>query len=191
MVNMASLSTSALDNAICNARRQQPGSICQKCYASSLIKQYSALRNKLKRNMAIYSKVIIPWEQLPLLNIAYFRIEAFGDVSNSTQCVNYINFIRKNRHIKFGWWSKNLNLIKTALKRLGLSDLPSNCKMVYSEPVINCNDTTLDSIKQKYPFVDKIFIVRDDVEGSCGKNCFKCLTCYRSNEHNTVIEKLK
>lgn len=187
MEGMMSLSTSCKTNPFCAKHAAVKGSICEKCYAQRQMKRYTRMSPCLEKNAEVLTSSVIPIEYLPTINAAFFRLEAFGDLINTTQVVNYFNLCKKNPHTKFALWTKNPQMIAPVA-----SEKPDNLQIVLSSIMIN------QTVNNKYPFIDKIFTVydqatidRDNININCGaKKCLECLKCYTKGE--TVInEKLK
>lgn len=118
MENMCSLSTACTANKYCKARTANPKMICSKCYANSQSKRYKGLREKLEKNTEVLTTVIIPKKDLPYLfsPSGLFRFEAFGDLINEIQVVNYFNMASANKHLRFALWTKTLGLSAKPLK---------------------------------------------------------------------------
>ena len=187
MEGMMSLSTSCKTNPFCAKHAQVKGSICSKCYAQRQMKRYTNMSECFERNAEILTTNIIPDEYLPTINAAFFRLEAFGDLINTTQVINYFNLCKKNPHTNFALWTKNPQLIVPVA-----TEKPNNLQIILSSIMIN------KSVNNKYPFIDKIFTVYDqttinkeNININCGaKKCLTCLKCYTKGE--TIInEKLK
>ena len=187
MEGMMSLSTSCRTNPFCIKHAAVKGSICEKCYAQIQMKRYTNMSPCFERNAEVLTDSVIPVEYLPVINAAYFRLESFGDLINTTQVVNYFNLCKKNPRTSFALWTKNPQLIAPVA-----NEKPDNLQIVLSSIMIN------QIVDNKYPFVDKIFTVydketidRDHVNINCGaRKCLECLKCYTKGE--TVInEKLK
>lgn len=188
MEGMMSLSTSCKTNPFCLKHQQIEGSICKKCYADRQMNMYTRMSPCLERNAEILTVDVIPMEYLPVINAAFFRFEAFGDIINSIQVENYFNICKKNPYTKFALWTKNPDLIAPVADKK-----PNNLIIVLSSLMLNKQVN-----KDKYPFVDKVFTVYDaktikekGIDINCGAHkCIECLRCYTDGE--TVInEKLK
>ena len=194
MSGMYSLSTSCTCNEFCKKRSQNTGSVCSHCYAQRQMKMYKTLEKCLIRNTEILTRQIIDEKDLPLINALYFRLEAFGDLNNATQVINYFNLCKKNPEVKFALWTKNLWLIEDVIKN-GIKK-PKNLNIVYS--LHNLNEQN-DKIFEWYPFVDKVFAVFDKkyikengIKINCGaENCLSCGKCYRKSKAKYINEKLK
>lgn len=196
MADIGSCSTSVELNPRCAARAKNPDCICYYCYAASMAKQYSDLSKKLARNTAFYCNGIIPVEKLPLINPAlfpFFRFESFGDIQNTTQVINYINIARYNPSIAFAWWTKNPDIIASALEEYN-EVMPINVNVIYSSPKVNAQ-VDAAALKARYPFITAIFTVYNaayaiehNIDINCGaRDCFKCNVCYRTHDRNGVI----
>lgn len=192
MKEMGSVSTSCKVNANCAKYAQIPGSICSKCYAQRMTKMYKNLDAKLRRNFDALTTDIIPIEELPILNYGYFRIEAFGDLANTTQAINYFHLIQKNPQTFFGWWTKNPKYIAEALETMKIKK-PKNVNIIYSSMFIN------KRMEVEYPFIDKVFTVYDKdyikdnkIKINCGgRSCLSCHRCYEKNRTKYINEQLK
>lgn len=192
-----SLSTSPLLNPLCMGRHFNPKLICYHCYSVTYNKLREGLKNKLARNTEILTTEVIPYESIPVINDRYFRIESFGDLQNATQAINYLNLIRKNPETNFGWWTKNPNFIKQALKALNI-EKPENVQIILSACALNV-EIKLETVKRSFSFVDKVFTVYDkkyinanNIQVNCGtRKCIDCLNCYRSGGYAQVNEKKK
>ena len=191
MQGMVSISTSVTTNERCAKNAKIKGSICEKCFASKQMKVFPSLEAPLVKNQEILTSSVLPMEKLPMINVLYFRFEAFGDLNNATQVINYFNICKKNPCVKFALWTKNPDYIETAINNG--HEKPNNLIIVLSSLFINKERET------KYDFVDKIFTVYDkeyieknNIQINCGaNNCFSCGLCYNKNNVKLINEKLK
>ena len=189
MNGMQSLSTSCVMNENCAKYAKVKGSVCEKCYAQRMTKMYKNLAPCLQKNTEILTKSVLPEEELPEINSVYFRFEAFGDLNNTTQVINYFNICKKNPETKFALWTKNPHLIIPVADQK-----PENLQILLSSLFLN---NVADAAN--YPFIDKIFTVydketieREGIEINCGaRNCFKCHKCYVAGGDKYVNERLK
>jgi len=197
MEGMYSLSTSVLLNENCRERAKNPLTICSKCYAKKMTHNYKDLEKCLEQNTEILTSSIIPVEKLPYINAHSFRLEAFGDLINSNQVINYFNLCKKNSSVHFAIWTKNPFIISNAISK-GYKK-PANLIVIYSSPFID-KKVTLEEIQKHFPFVDKVFTVYSSEETAaannatinCGsKKCIECLNCYRKTGNDEISELLK
>lgn len=191
MEGMWSLSTSCKQNPYCIERSKIPGSICEKCYAQNMMKMYKQLDPCMRKNGEILSSRILNEDELPILNVAFFRFEAFGDLINDTHVINYFNICKLNPDTHFALWTKNPKLIASAINKG--HEKPSNLQVVLSSPFINtkaiCRLKFVDKIFTVY---DRQFIIQNNIETNChGKDCLKCKLCYQNNGVRDIREQLK
>lgn len=203
MNGMISLSTSPLMNARCKARAASGNTdcICTHCYSCSMMDMYDALNLKLIANTEALTSEIIPGVNIPEVNETrhpYGRIEAFGDLVNEAQVINYISLIGCNPSTYWGWWTKNPDIIAEALTT-GEYEIPENVNVIYSNPIID-KPIKLTDIQKLYPFVKKVFNVFSSEDKArelgytinCGaRHCMTCGLCYSNNDITEVNEVLK
>ena len=191
MEGMQSISTLVTTNKRCEKNAQIEGSICQKCFASKQVKVFTSMQKPLLKNQEILTHSILPMDQIPTIYNKYFRFEAFGDLNNEIQVINYFNHCYKNPDVKFALWTKNPDYIAKAIKQ-GYAK-PDNLNIILSSLFINVERKT------RYDFIDKIFTVYDkqyiqenNTPINCGaRNCFKCGLCYEKNDIRIINEVLK
>lgn len=187
MSGLHSISTAVTVNPYCIKRQAKGDSICAHCFAASMMKQHQALNEATARNAEILTASILPVSVLPLIPTRYFRFEAFGDLINANQVINYFNIAKKNPDTLCALWTKNPQIISKAIS-MGY-DKPGNLQIVLSSPFVN------KAIKStKWAFVDKIFTVYDKqaakaVNINCGaRSCLACGRCYRPNPDGAKIQ---
>ena len=86
-------------------------------------------------NQRILTGSVLPLDMLPTINAIYFRFEAFGDLNNDIQVINYFNMCYKNPRVKFALWTKNPDFIEAAIAQ-GYAK-PENLNIVLSSLFIN------------------------------------------------------
>ena len=187
MSGLHSLSTAVTVNPHCIKRMQNGSSICAKCFAASMMKQYQSLNNCLVSNTEILTASVLPASVLPLIPARYFRFEAFGDLINTNQVINYFNIAKKNPDTLCALWTKNPHIVAKAIE-MG-HEKPANLQIVLSSPLVN------KPVKStKYAFIDKIFTVYDKegakaVNINCGaRSCLACGRCYRPNPNGVKLQ---
>ena len=199
MSGVASLSTSPLCNDMCKERAKNPKTICSHCYSMNMQKRYKGLSEKLKKNTEVLTSVIIPVEEMPHLysETGYFRFEAFGDLINAIQVVNYFNMAKANPHMHCALWTKNPWIIANAINTYEI-EKPENLVILVSSYFVN--DDMSDYFARKgYSFIDKVFTVYDkktaaekEIDINCGgRSCADCGRCYENIGGKVVNELLK
>ena len=195
MAGLQSISTSVLDNPICQKRREVPDSICAKCYANHLCRYRKTLQTCLSRNFSILNDHLFDEREALRcqFDTRYGRIESFGDVASVTQARNYIRIIRANPETDFGIWSKNASLWKRAFD---IEGKPLNTTFVLSSIKVNEVDIVPDGMGE---YVDHIFTVWSPdryifagTPSECaGIQCKTCLKCYKKHTPFEINEKLR
>ena len=191
MAGMVSISTSVTTNERCEKNAKIKGSICEQCFAAKQMKVFPRMEKPMVENQRILTGSVLPADMLPILNNLYFRFEAFGDLNNATQVINYFNLCYKNPRVKFALWTKNPDYIAEAIT--AGYEKPENLNIVLSSLFIN------QERKNPFPFVDKVFTVYDpdyieknNVDINCGaRSCLDCGLCYEKNGVEVINEKLK
>ena len=194
MSGVPAISTNNLLNPFCNARKNNPDYICNKCFADKTVNRYSALRDNLTANYLTLTGSVLPFDELPIFgNVSFVRLEAFGDLANVTQAINYINIAYKNPSVTFTIWTKNYNILDQAITAYGK---PDNLICILSSIKLN----QIDAAYKKYSWIDHVFtvytpgyIADNNVDINCGaRSCVSCRRCYdRSNKDFFISEQLK
>ena len=192
MAGIPAISTSVLSNPICNARRQAGVSVCAHCFAVATLNRYSKAAEHAERNTDILTTRILDKSILPIFrNVRFVRLEAFGDVSNITQAVNYAHIAQVNPGVVFGWWSKNISIIARAFDQIG--GKPENIILIESSEKVNVEkEPSSGYVDKVFTVYDKGHIKKNGVEINCGaRSCLSCRRCYTKGTEEKVHEILK
>lgn len=183
------LSTSNLVNPFCIARKKDPNSICSKCYADTTVKRYSALQRNMLNNTEILTEKLFEISDMPMINDLIFRFEAFGDLLNTTQCINYFRLAKANPQTRFALWTKNPGFVRQAIQT---ESKPDNLVILLSSAKIG---EKADA--SRFDFIDKTFTVYRKTEMepekiNCGaRACLACQRCYSKDTESEIREYLK
>ena len=204
MEGIWSLSTSCTSNPLCQKYHKIKGSICEKCYAHTLMEMRKGLEKKGERNAEILTKEKVVFlkgtPDIPS-KIKYFRFEAFGDVQNETQLMNYLMIACSNNDTRFALFTKNYKLILDFFR--GEVFVPKNLTVVVSSLFINKpirSEVFYKTCRGFAPGQLKVFTVYDykylkehpSVAINCGsRSCLKCGKCYERNTIVAIKEILK
>ena len=197
MEGMLSLNTSCLTNPNCKAFSKIEGSICQKCYANKLLIYRQNVSECFEQNAFELTTRILNNEEINknfrFYNINFFRFEAFGDLINNTQLLNYVNIEKANKNVKFALWTKNIKIVNEVFSKI---KKPKNLQLVLSSLYINKKlDESIIKAHINYKVFtvyDKDFIKNNDININCGaKKCALCGVCYKNNSIKYINEKLK
>ena len=204
MEGVWSLSTSCTSNPLCMKYHKIKGSICEKCYAHTLMELRKALEEKGKRNAEILTKEhLVIGKSTPSIpeKVKYFRFEAFGDVQNSTQMMNYLMIALDNPNTRFALFTKNYNLVLEFFR--GDTTVPKNLTVVVSSLFINRPIRSEVFYRTCHGFAPgqlKVFTVYNyvylrehpEVKINCGsRSCLACGKCYERNTQVAIREILK
>lgn len=160
--------------------------------------RFPGLRKALEKNTDILTTEIIPAEDMPRLysETGFFRFEAFGDLVNEIQVLNYFNIAAANKHMNCALWTKNPWIIKSAIEKFGI-EKPENLKIIGSSYYL---DKAMTDFYKQYAFIDYVFTVytadyiraNNTVIGCGGRSCADCGKCYtRTHSGYEINEKLK
>ena len=204
MEGMWSLSTSCTTNPLCQKYHKLKGSICEKCYAHTLMELRKGLENKGIRNAEILTNEhLTPAKSAPTIpsKVKYFRFEAFGDVQNECQLMNYVMIAVENPDTNFALFTKNYKLILDFFDGDGF--MPKNLNIIVSSLYVNKpirSDVFYKKCKRFAPGQLKVFTVYDydylkehpEVEINCGSRyCLGCGLCYEKTKTVAIREILK
>lgn len=190
MEGITCLSTSNLCNKFCAARKNDPNSICSKCFADGTCKRYAALNKNMAANTDILTARLFDIDEFPMINAMIFRLESFGDLNNALQCMNYFRLCKRNPGVRFALWTKNPNFVQQAIDA-GESK-PENLVILLSSHIIGKRADA-----SRWPFIDKTFTVYeksqlDDQYINCGsRSCLTCQRCYHKHTETDIRERLK
>lgn len=189
MESMVSFSTSNLVNTFCEKMKAIEGSICKRCFANNQLKMQPATAKKLAGNDWIKYD-IIKKKDVPFINSAYFRFEAFGELNTMQQLLNYMEIAKYNKHCNFTLFTKRADLLRSFEGKK-----PTNFLIMLSSPMIDKQvevDDKLDKlINGVFTVYSKKGVEDKGVKINCGsKKCIECLLCYKKSRKIRVINEL-
>ena len=182
--NVLGISTFAGENENCKKMAADPEKVCSHCYAMAYSSFKPIVRETYTRNGRVLKNAIIPVEYWPVMaGYPISRIESFGDVASTIQCINYINFTKANAHITFTFFTKAPGFWNMAIKQVGK---PENMVAVISNPFLNGSEFSINFTWADYIFTvyDMEYAAANNVEINCGGK--RCITCRRCFTHNTT-----
>ena len=219
MHNILALSTDCVSCSRCVHRNQTTGkglsikavikavkrgaviAICVLCYAFKYLKVrpnvravYRANGEQLKRELSYFELGTIANEIVQALrknHTTLFRIEAFGDLTSTTQALNYLRIcalvysLKRNKKIKIALWTKNYDFLLKAWNQLTDTEKVNNRKIlsvVLSSVFIGIplNEHIREKVQNALGMPVKVFTVKAENTGiNCGKrSCASCQKCY-------------
>ena len=190
-----SISTNTATNKYCQKQntKNDPDNICTHCYSWTMLKTFRKnMAPALQRNSDLLTSKILHPDALPVINQAFFRFNAHGELDldkkkATINLINYINIAIKNPHCNFTLWTKRFDIIKPYFDK---NKKPKNFILIYSNPKIN------HIFKKPPTHFDRTFNnVYEDIEvdkqNCTGQKCKDCLLCYKLDTTDTIVEKVK
>ena len=183
------ISTNTTSNAFClkmfNAKKD---TICKNCYSHIMLNSYRKnMVACLERNSKLLSESVLHTQQLPTIMELYFRFSAHGEIINLNHLTNLFNICDKNELTTFALWTKRKDLVKKIMK---LRDKPKNLILIYSNP--NKSAIMYDIPKHFDKTFNNVLENENVEEQNCtGQKCKDCLACYKFNDTNVIVEKVK
>jgi hypothetical protein len=190
-----------LENSFCEKMRKNEKSICHSCYVVTL-PWYKSLFKKYVV-AGILQNVIIPVAEMPFITgYDKGRFNAFSELHNVKEAINFIHFTMKNQHIQFGLWTKRPDLLYKAFLKTGY-EKPENLNVVYSDPIINGSANAKKTLEKYYingvRMIDSVFTVvtldfavKNNIHVNCCRPCKECKnSCYTEKHAEMVYELLK
>jgi hypothetical protein len=184
------ISSNTITNPYCikqNASKDE-SNICTKCYSHTMLKSYRKnMQASLERNSQALGNTILSIDELPIVLDGFFRFNAHGELINDIHLINLVNIAIKNPHCNFSLWTKRNDIIS---KYFDNNVKPSNLILIYS-------NSKISKVMSKPPkHFDKTFnnvLEHEFIESqNCtGQQCKTCLLCYKHNDVNTIVEKVK
>lgn len=201
MTDVISFSTYCGLNPRCIERMKDGNSVCAACFAARQMKRQKSTREKLIKNTELITATVYSPALFPIIPGDMFRLEAFGDLINDIQAVNYISWSAVNNHALVALWTKNPDILWKGFEKIGFNK-PKNLNVIFSSPRLN---SPADNMRKLYimpdgkPMIDKIFTVYtkkyiqdNNIVANCGaRSCRGCKRCYKKSTGVYVREILK
>jgi hypothetical protein len=189
LLGLKAISTNTLTNAYCYKQfHSAVETICKNCYSYIMLESYRKnMQACLERNSKLLSGSVLHDQQLPTIMEIYYRFQAHGELINMNHLVNLMNIAKKNPLTTFALWTKRNDLIQKYLKN---NEKPKNLILIYSNP-------KKSKIMSKPPkHFDKTFNTvleheHKELQNCTGQKCKDCLACYKFNNIDTIVEKVK
>ena len=178
------INTNTLTNPFC-IKQHTTDTICGKCYSFTMLEGYRKnCTPAFERNSALLSEHI-PWDELPVLNFAYVRYSAHGELINETHFVNLIRIAWKNPQTTFVLWTKRASIVRNRIKQW--DDIPDNLILVFSNPRI---DKVIDVPRGFHKVFNNVSKGSTSPQNCTGRKCMECLACYRKDSGTDVIVEM-
>ena len=181
-----STNTSTLNNDFC-VKMRQTESVCKKCYAATLEKQYTSLHKAVTRNDTFLGTRILADHEIPRMTTVYHRFSSVGELINVEYHLhNLVLITLANPQTTFALWTKRKDFIKKYFKNVAI---PANLILVYSSAIIG-------KIEKLPALFHKVFTAHakkaiENINVNCHGKCKDCLLCYTFNDTQFINEVLK
>ena len=186
LLGIPAINTNTITNSFCmkSSKSKNKKNICTKCYSVYMLSTYRKnCQTAFQFNSDLLSGGLLEPKQIPLINAAYVRFNAHGELINTVHILNILRIVRHNPATTFALWTKRTDLVEPLLDRI-----PDNLILVYSNPLI-------DKLMHKAPTgFHKVFnnVTEDPNENCTGQKCMECLACYKKDSGvNVIIEAVK
>lgn len=197
MSGLISLSTSIVLNKFCQARQKNADSICAHCYAQAMSSRYGEkFREAFAHNTEILTNRLLTAKEIKSLDLMrvisglrLFRFEAFGDISNATQLINYFNIAKAYPQIRFALWTKNTQILDMVC---AVKSKPKNLIVVQSSNKLNSADAMSPNADKLFSVYSADYAIKNNIKINCGaRSCADCQRCYKHNKDIVINEMLK
>ena len=181
LVHMPAINTNTLTNEFC-IRQHQTDTICFECYSFDMLQGHRKnCAPAFERNSVALSE-LIDYDDLPLLNYAYVRINGHGELINENHLDNIIAIAVKNPQCTFALWTKRVSLIRN---RLDL--IPDNLILVFWNPKV---DRVIGVPRGFHKVFNNVSKGSTRPQNCTGRKCIECLACYRKDSGTDVIVEM-
>ena len=185
------ISTNTMTNPYCIKQNAsgKANNICTKCYSHTMLKSYRKnMQPALQRNSDALANKVHDMEYLPVINQAWFRFNAHGELINMTHLENLVRICKKNPHTSFALWTKRNDIVSRYFKT---REKPANMILIYSNPKIS----TIMAKPPKYfdrTFNNVLEHEHKEQQNCTGQKCKDCRLCYTvGNGVDTIVEMVK
>ena len=180
------INTNTVTNEYC-IKMNKSDAICKSCYSMNMLKgSRKNCQPAFERNSKVFVN-LIPMEDLPVINAAFFRFHGHGELINFNHMINFHNIAEKNKHCTFSLWTKRKDIIK---EYRSIYIKPNNLILIYSNPIVN------KPMEMPPLAFNKVFnVVEKDhyesIQNCTGQKCIDCLKCYRIVGPDVITEAIK
>jgi len=184
------INTNTLTNLFC-IQQHKTATICLDCYSFEMLEGYRKnCTPAFERNSALLSEHI-PWDDLPVLNFAYVRYSAHGEIINYQHYLNLVRIALKNPQTTFVLWTKRASIVRQyqarPIRNMEESTVPDNLILIFSNPRI---DRIIDVPRGFHKVFNNVAKGSTAPQNCTGKKCMDCLACYRKDSGTDVIVEM-
>ena len=172
--------TNTKSNEFC-MRQKDTDTICGQCYSHKMLDTYRKSCIPAWQHNSDEFSSWIDWDNLPIVNAAFVRLNGHGELINETHFANIIRLARKNPYTTFALWTKRASITR---KR---SDVPDNLILVFSNPKV---DRVIGVPRGFHKVFNNVSKGSTTPQNCTGRKCMECLACYRKDSGTDVIVEM-
>jgi hypothetical protein len=185
LTGIPAYNTNTKSNEFC-IRQKDTDTICGQCYSHKMLDTYRKSCIPAWQHNSDEFSDWIDWDDLPVVNAAFVRLNGHGELINDTHYQNIIRLARKNPHTTFALWTKRASIVRQYQAR-PIHGMPTNLILVFSNPRI---DKVIDVPRGFHKVFNNVSKGSTAPQNCTGRKCMDCLACYRKDSGTDVIVEM-
>ena len=187
LTGIPAYNTNTKSNEFC-IRQKDTDTICGQCYSHKMLDTYRKSCIPAWQHNSDEFSDWIDWDDLPVVNAAFVRLNGHGELINDTHYQNIIRLARKNPHTTFALWTKRASIVRQYQAR-PIHGMPTNLILVFSNPRI---DKVIDVPRGFHKVFNNVSKGSTEPQNCTGRKCMECLACYRKDSGiDVIVEQVK
>ena len=187
LAGIPAYNTNTKSNEFC-IRQKDTDTICGQCYSHKMLDTYRKSCIPAWQHNSDEFSDWIDWDDLPVVNAAFVRLNGHGELINDTHYQNIIRLARKNPHTTFALWTKRASIVRQYQAR-PIHGMPTNLILVFSNPRI---DKVIDVPRGFHKVFNNVSKGSTEPQNCTGRKCMECLACYRKDSGiDVIVEQVK
>ena len=187
LTGIPAYNTNTKSNEFC-IRQKNTDTICGQCYSHNMLDTYRKSCIPAWQHNSDEFSDWIDWDDLPVVNAAFVRINGHGELINDTHYQNIIRLARKNPHTTFALWTKRASIVRQYQAR-PIHGMPTNLILVFSNPRI---DRVIGVPRGFHKVFNNVSKGSTAPQNCTGRKCMDCLACYRKDSGiDVIVEQVK
>jgi len=187
LTGIPAYNTNTKSNEFC-IRQKDTDTICGQCYSHKMLDTYRKSCIPAWQHNSDEFSDWIDWDDLPVVNAAFVRLNGHGELINDTHYQNIIRLARKNPHTTFALWTKRASIVRQYQAR-PIHGMPTNLILVFSNPRI---DKVIGVPRGFHKVFNNVSKGSTAPQNCTGRKCMDCLACYRKDSGiDVIVEQVK
>jgi len=187
LTGIPAYNTNTKSNEFC-IRQKDTDTICGQCYSHKMLDTYRKSCIPAWQHNSDEFSDWIDWDDLPVVNAAFVRLNGHGELINDTHYQNIIRLARKNPHTTFALWTKRASIVRQYQAR-PIHGMPTNLILVFSNPRI---DKVIGVPRGFHKVFNNVSKGSTESQNCTGRKCMDCLACYRKDSGiDVIVEQVK